>query len=182
MDSQGYIQKLFTSVGQIEQAKIANATQLVKTAWENGRQVFCLGNGGSALAAKHFITDWNKAVYLHTGKPFLGYSLADNIGLFSAYANDLSYDEVFSAQLQPLLKKDDLVIGISGSGNSKNVIRAIEYANTNGGITLGLCGYDGGQLKQVAQHHVWVPINDMQITEDVHLIIGHMIMQSLLAA
>lgn len=174
-----YLSRLMQCLKQVESERLDSVIDLIRASWLEQKNIICFGNGGSALTAQHYITDWNKSVYLKTGKPFNGHCLADNIGLFSAYANDISYDDVFVAQLRPLMKKGDLVIGISGSGNSKNVLKAIEYANENGAVTLGICGYDGGRLKSLVQRLVWVPINDMQITEDIHLIFGHMVMQAL---
>ena len=92
-----------------------------------------------------------------------------------AYANDVSYENVFVEQLKNFLRADDVVIGISGSGNSKNIINAIDWANKNGGITVGLTGFGGGKLKQIAKHSVNTNIEDMQITEDVHMMLCHMI-------
>lgn len=94
-----------------------------------------------------------------------------------AYANDVSYDEVFVEQLKNFMTRDDLVIGISGSGNSKNVLRAIEYANGNDGKTFGVCGFGGGKLKSIAQKSLVIDSNDMQKVEDTHLIIFHCAMQ-----
>jgi D-sedoheptulose 7-phosphate isomerase len=96
-----------------------------------------------------------------------------------AYANDVSYEDIFVEPLKNFFKPGDLVIGISGSGNSKNVLKAIEYANQNGGTTFGLVGYDGGKLKQLAQNCIHVNINDMQITEDLHMVMDHLIMKVL---
>jgi len=154
----------------------------VTAAFEAGRQIITCGNGGSAYAASHFITDWNKAATLATGRKFRGVSLCDNIGLLTAFANDVAYDEIFAGQLKAVLEPGDLVIAISGSGNSPNVVRAVEYANANGAVTLALVGYDGGRLKQVARQAVWVPSFDMQLCEDMHLIFGHMVMKALCGA
>lgn len=176
-----YLLRLKNCLNSLSLGEINFAVELIKSTWQDGKQVICFGNGGSALTAKHYIMDWTKGVYLATGKPFRGYCLTDNIGLFSAYANDVSYNDVFVAQLKPILKKNDLVIGISGSGNSENVLRAIEYANQGGAITMGICGYDGGELKRISQNKVWVPVNDMQIAEDVHMIFGHLVFQALIA-
>jgi D-sedoheptulose 7-phosphate isomerase len=96
-----------------------------------------------------------------------------------SYANDLSFEDIFVGQLKNILQPGDLVLAISGSGNSENVIRAVEYANQNGAVTLGLCGYSGGKLKQIAQHVVWAEIDDMQLAEDFHFMFGHMVMQRL---
>ena len=116
---------------------------------------------------------------LASGGKFRGVSLCDNVGLITAYANDLSYDDVFVGQLKAILDPGDLVIGISGSGNSPNVLRAIEYTNQNDGNTLAIVGYDGGTAKKIAHHHVHVPSFDMQLCEDFHLVFGHMVMKSI---
>ena len=152
---------------------------VVKAAFEAGTQIITCGNGGSAYAASHFITDWNKMINLATNRKFRGISLCDNLGMVTAFANDLSYDEVFAGQLKAILAPGDLVIAISGSGNSKNVVKAVEYANAAGATTLALVGYDGGRLRQIARHTVWVPSCDMQLCEDVHLMFGHMVMKEL---
>jgi D-sedoheptulose 7-phosphate isomerase len=131
------------------------------------------------MTALHFITDWNKMVYLQTGKSFRGRTLVDSMGLISAYANDLSYADVFSEQIKNLAVKGDLVIAISGSGNSENVIRAVDVANEIGCETLGLCGFQGGRLKEKAKHVLWVAVPDMQLCEDAHAIFGHIVMKRL---
>jgi len=163
----------------VDPAELATAVDLVEAAWLSGCQVFTLGNGGSALTAIHYVNDWNKSVYLSTGHPFLGRSLCENVGVVMAYANDISYADVFVEQLKNLLRTGDLVLAISGSGNSENVIRAVDYANANGGVTLGLCGYRGGRLHTVAQHVLWIPVDDMQLSEDLHFVFGHIVMQKL---
>ena len=152
---------------------------LVRTAFERGSQIVTCGNGGSAHAASHFITDWNKAISLATGRQFRGTSLCDNTGMLLAFANDETFDHVFSGQLGAIVQPNDLLIAISGSGNSPNVVRAVEFANERGAVTLAVVGYDGGRLRQVAQHAVWVPCFDMQLCEDVHLMFGHMVMKAL---
>ena len=178
-DSATYLQKLKRVLDTLETDQIDRAVGLIADAWQAGRQVITLGNGGSSMTALHFITDWNKSVFMASGKPFRGRSLVDNMGLVMAYGNDISFQDIFREQLKNLLEPGDLVIAISGSGNSENVIRAVEYANQNGGVTLGLCGYSGGRLKQIAHHHVWAAVDDMQLSEDVHAIFGHIVMQAL---
>ena len=158
---------------------IEQAINLIKTTSEAGKKIITCGNGGSAYTASHYITDWNKMVNLYTGKQFRGFSLADNIGILTAFGNDLSYDDIFSGQLKAILDKGDLLIGISGSGNSPNVIKAVEYANETGAITLAIVGYDGGKLLPLAKHGVHIPSFDMQLCEDYHLIFGHLVMKSL---
>jgi D-sedoheptulose 7-phosphate isomerase len=177
--STAYLRKLYTCINALDLQALDHAIDLVRQAWTDGRQVITFGNGGSALTALHFITDWNKATPLATGRSFRGRSLLDNIGLLSAYANDLAYEDVFCAQLRNVAVRGDLVIAISGSGNSENVVRAVVAANEMGCQTLGLCGFSGGRLKAVAQHVVWVDVQDMQLSEDLHAMFGHMVMKSL---
>jgi D-sedoheptulose 7-phosphate isomerase len=153
--------------------------ELIRSKFEAGKKIITCGNGGSASTASHYITDWNKMVNLATGRKFRGISLCDNIGVITAYGNDLSYEDVFSGQLNALLDEGDLLIAISGSGNSPNVLRAVEYANASGADTLAVVGYDGGKLKAMAKQSVWVPSFDMQLCEDLHLMFGHMVMKTL---
>jgi D-sedoheptulose 7-phosphate isomerase len=174
-----YLEKLTTLLGRIDREQVDCAVQVIADAWQAGRQIITLGNGGSSMTALHFVTDWNKSVFMLGGKPFRGRSLVDNIGLVMALANDIAFEDIFVEQLKNLLEPGDLVVAISGSGNSENVVRAVRYANENGAKTLGLCGYRGGKLKELAQHVVWADIDDMQIAEDVHAMFGHMVMQRL---
>ncbi|MBI5447488.1 MAG: SIS domain-containing protein [Gammaproteobacteria bacterium] len=174
-----YLKKLQSTLSNMDVSLIDGAIRLIAQTWQAGKQIIVFGNGGSAITAQHYITDWNKMIPDATGKPFRGRTLIDNWGLVSAYANDVSYEDVFIEQLKNVLQPSDLIIAISGSGNSENVIRAVQYANTHDATSLGLCGYDGGRLKQCAHHAVHVNINDMQISEDVHAIFCHIVMQTL---
>lgn len=174
-----YLAKLQTLLAQTDAAEMDHAVGVIEKAWRRGAQIITLGNGGSAMTALHFITDWNKSIYLSSGRPFRGRTLVDNMGLATAYANDISYQDVFIEQLKNIAVKGDLVIAISGSGNSENIIRAVDYANEIGCETLGLCGYSGGRLKEKAQHVVWAAVDDMQLCEDVHALFGHVVMQAL---
>ncbi len=177
--SQFYIKKLSSLLSLVDHNEMDNCLSVIRSAWEREAQIITLGNGGSAMTALHFITDWSKMVFLKTGKPFYGRTLVDNMGLIMAYSNDFSFQDVFSEQLKNILKKGDLVIAISGSGNSENVIRAIDYANDFGAETIGLSGFDGGRLRKKANNNLWVNSNDMQLVEDVHSIFGHIVMQDL---
>ena len=165
--------------GKLDQRAFQAGVDIVRHAFEAGRQIITCGNGGSAYAASHYVTDWNKMVNLATGRKFRGVSLCDNIGIVTAFANDVSFDQVFAGQLRSILEAGDLVIAVSGSGNSPNVVRAIEYANEAGAETLAVVGYDGGILKRIAKVSVWAPCYDMQLCEDVHLMFGHMVMKTL---
>jgi D-sedoheptulose 7-phosphate isomerase len=152
---------------------------MVKAAFEGGKKIITCGNGGSASTASHYITDWNKMVNLATGKKFRGVSLCDNVGLITAYGNDLSFADVFAGQLDALMDEGDLLVAISGSGNSANVLKAIEATRRAGGNVLGVVGYDGGMMMPMCDHSVWVQSFDMQLCEDVHLMFGHMVMKTL---
>ena len=177
--AKNYLGKLSQLLTTIDHQQIDHAIGIIHKVWQDGRQIITLGNGGSSMTALHMINDWNKSIFMASKKPFRGRSLVDNIGLIMSYGNDVSFQDIFIEQLKNILQPQDLVIAISGSGNSENVIRAVNYANENGGVTLGLCGYNGGKLKQIVQHVVWANVNDMQLCEDVHAIFGHIVMQRL---
>lgn len=166
---------------ELDTGAFQGGIDMVRAAFDSGRKIITCGNGGSASTASHYITDWNKMIHLATGRKFRGVSLCDNIGLITAYGNDLSYDDVFSGQVDALMDEGDLLIAISGSGNSPNVLRAVEAAKRAGGKTLAVVGYDGGKLKPLCDHSVWVQSFDMQLCEDVHLMFGHMVMKTLCA-
>lgn len=163
----------------LDLASFHNGIEIVRSAFDANKKIITCGNGGSALTASHYITDWNKMVNLATGRKFRGISLCDNVGLITAYSNDISYDDVFSGQLKTIMDEGDLLVAVSGSGNSLNVVRAVEYANSIGGNTLGIVGYDGGRVKILSKAAVWVESYDMQLCEDVHLMFGHMVMKAL---
>ena len=147
-------------------------------AYSDEQAIFIMGNGGSASTASHFACDINKGCCLDLDKKFKVICLNDNIPTLLAYANDLDYASVFVEPLINFFRAGDLVIGISGSGNSENVVRAIRYASENGGKTVGLTGYSGGKLGQLVDIAYVAASDDMQKIEDVHMIIVHMIMQA----
>lgn len=177
--SSGYLDRLVGVLQGQNRAELDAGVELIREAWHAGRQIITLGNGGSAMTALHFMTDWTKMTFLAHGRPFRGRSLVDNMGLITAYSNDISYQDVFSEQLRNIGSPGDLVVAISGSGNSENVIRAVDLANEMGCRTLGLCGFGGGRLKERAQNVIWVRSDDMQLVEDVHAVFGHIVMQAL---
>ena len=146
-------------------------------AYNDRRQVFIMGNGGSGSTASHFVCDINKGSCLDMEKKFKVICLNDNIPSILAYANDLSYDKIFVEPLKNFLQPGDVVIGISGSGNSENVLQAISYGKENGAKTIGLTGFDGGKLAQMVDIPFIARIHDMQKVEDVHMIVVHMLMQ-----
>lgn len=166
----------------IERIPLEGFERVVNTifdAYEQEHSIFIMGNGGSASTASHFACDVNKGACFGLEKRFKVICLSDNIPIILAYANDKSYDDIFVEQLTNLLSAGDVVIGISGSGNSKNVIKAIQYANDRSATLVAFTGFDGGQLAKIAKLSILIPTNDMQKVEDVHLILTHMIMQIL---
>ena len=179
--SAAYLGRLATLLGALDSREIDEGVRMIEEAWLAGRQIITLGNGGSAITALHYITDWNKAPFLAKRRSFRGRTLVDNVGMLTAYSNDISYESVFSEQLANIAVKGDLVIAISGSGNSPNVIKAVDFANELGCPTLGLCGFSGGLLKTKAMHSIWARVNDMQLCEDVHAIFGHIVMKALVS-
>ena len=151
---------------------------LVKTQ-ENGNTVYVFGNGGSGSTSSHFQNDFNKGLSEHLEKKFNFLCLNDNVSTILAVANDSSYDEIFKFQLEGHLKPGDVVMALSGSGNSRNIIKAVEYAKERGNTIIGLTGYDGGKLKQMCDISLHVPVNSMQITEDIHMVFDHLMMSVL---
>lgn len=145
----------------------------------NGNTVYTIGNGGSASTASHFQNDFNKGLSETLEKKFDFRCLSDNISTLMAIANDMSYDDIFVEQLKGHLKKGDVLLAISGSGNSKNIIKAVEYTKQNGNKVIGLTGYSGGKLKELCDISLHVPVNSMQVAEDIHMIFDHLMMSVL---
>lgn len=141
----------------------------------NGNKIFIMGNGGSASTASHFTSDLLKTSQTKNEKKFKAISLADNLPVILAWANDTSYDNIFAGQLQNFLEKNDVVIGISGSGNSANVLRAVEYANKEGAHTISLTGKGGGKLAKISKLSLIIPSDDMLTIETMHLTICHLL-------
>ena len=164
--------------GQLELLKIDEMEGIFQAFWktyEAGGQIFVAGNGGSAATATHLVNDLVKGAFREGKKPVKAFSLTDNVSTLTAVANDISYDDIFLHQLKVYFNTGDLVMGISASGNSPNIIKAIEYANANDGTTVGLCGFKGGRLSEIAQLCVDAPVEHYGISEDVHCIVSHMI-------
>ena len=178
-DIESYFTTLKKTIDATNKQEINRVLQLLSEAYHQEKLIFTMGNGGSAATASHMANDFNKGISYGRDKKFKVISLCDNISTLMAIANDVSYEAVFEEQLKNFLRPGDLVIGISGSGNSENVLRAIEYANTHQAITIGLTGYTGGKLKQSAKNGIHVEIMDMQITEDLHMILNHLFMKAL---
>jgi len=174
-----YCTGLSKALENVPQDRFEEFVQLLETAYHEDRQVFFMGNGGSGSTASHIACDLNKGVSFGRQKRFRVISLNDNAATLTAYANDVSYEDVFIEPLKNFLRPGDLVVGISGSGNSPNVLKAIGYANSCGAHTVGLCGFDGGKLAGLVRTPVLAPVHDMQKAEDVHMILLHVVMQVL---
>ncbi|MBI5510709.1 MAG: SIS domain-containing protein [Deltaproteobacteria bacterium] len=175
-----YFARLRAQLDAFDTAAFAKILDLLLDAQAHQRQVFVFGNGGSAAAASHFVADINKGVSLGLAKRFRMTCLNDNIPIMLAYANDVSYDEIFVGQLQNFLDEGDLVIGYSGSGNSKNVLKAVDYARTHKAKTVGVSGFDGGKLAKLVDVALVTPVNDMQNVEDMQSVINHLLMRGLM--
>ena len=175
-----YIDKLKEILDVFPHEGFERLVSAIMDAYDQEKQIFVMGNGGSGATASHWVCDVNKGCSLHKEKKFKMICLNDNIPTLLAYANDLSYEDIFAEQLKNFFVPGDLVIGISGSGNSGNVLKAIEYANENEGKTVGLCGYSGGKLYGMVDIPILVKVDDMQKVEDVHMIVVHMTMQRIL--
>lgn len=172
-----YLTELNNILSAIDTKEFEVFIEELAGAYERQSNIFICGNGGSAATAAHFVCDINKGVSFGKEERFRVICLSDNIPTLMAYANDVSYDSIFIEQLKNFMNINDLVVGVSGSGNSENVLRAIRYGNENGGRTFGICGCGGGKLKDIAQKSLVVYSDDMQKVEDAHLIIFHCIMQ-----
>lgn len=142
-----------------------------------GRRVFIVGNGGSASLASHLACDFNKNCNLPGGARFKVIALTDNLATIMAYANDVSYDDIFVEQLKNLFERGDLLLGISGSGNSENVVRALRWARANGGFTAGWLAYGGGRCAPLCDVALVADTYDMQHAEDAHTVLMHLLMK-----
>jgi D-sedoheptulose 7-phosphate isomerase len=175
-----YIEDLKRVLDEFPHFHFERLIKVLLRAYHNEQHIFVMGNGGSASTASHWVADLNKGCCLNLEKKFKMLSLCDSISSMLAYGNDLSYGDIFVEQLKNFFVPGDVVIGISGSGNSKNVLNAIDYANDNGGITVGLCGFSGGQLCRSVQVPILARVADMQMVEDIHMVVVHMTMQRLI--
>jgi len=168
-----YLAELFKDISEQE---VGQFIEIIIEAREAGRKIFFMGNGGSAATADHFVNDISIGTRT-TGKPFKAYSLSSNGAVITALGNDNGYEDIFVKQLEALMDKGDVVVAISASGNSPNVVKAIRYANDKGAITVGLTGFDGGKLRELAQFKVHVPTSKGEYgpVEDAHMIFDHIL-------
>lgn len=169
-----YLSELLDS---LDYKAIEGLTQLILEKSKDGQSIFLVGNGGSAATASHFATDLAQCSQPGDRLCFRAVSLTDSTSLLTALGNDKGYEEIFAGQMRNLFRKSDMLIAISASGNSPNVIAAARLAKELGGVTIGLVGFDGGELAQICDHAIHVPTQKGEYgpVEDVHLIINHMI-------
>ncbi len=170
-----YKRDLLEAIDTIDLELVGRAIEWFRQARAAGQQIFVCGNGGSAATASHFACDIGKGASFNRPSRFRIMALTDSLTTLTAYSNDVSYDAVFVEQLRNFARPGDLVMAISGSGNSPNVVRALEYANSIGCRTLALTGRDGGQLGPLAGLNIQVPVPHMGRIEDAHMIVCHMI-------
>ena len=173
----GYKEKLKKGLDNIPFPAVNRLIDLLLQARDSGTQIFIMGNGGSGASASHFAGDLNKGLSLHQSveKRYRCISLVDNFPTILSLANDVSYQDIFLEQLKNFLRPGDLVIALSGSGNSKNVLKAVKYANAMGNTTVGFTGFDGGKLRNLSDLSIHIPIFDMQIAEDMHMMLLHLV-------
>jgi len=176
---QHYISTLQQTMDQLPRQMIVDVIAILQRARMQGNQVFIMGNGGSASTASHFVCDLAKNTRREDLPHFRVIGLTDNMPIFSAYANDDGYENVFSMQLANLIKHDDIVIGISASGNSKNVLNAMEGAQKYNVTKIGFTGFDGGQLASMVDINIHVKSNIIEHVEDIHLMLEHMIVKAI---
>ena len=174
-----YIALLQQTIDQLPKEKILKVIDLLHSARFSGRQVFIMGNGGSASTASHFVCDLSKNTRSEGWPRYKVIGLSDNMAVFSAYANDEGYENVFCEQLANLLLPDDIVIAISASGNSRNVVNAIQYAKSQNAFTIGFTGFDGGTLGTLVDINLHIDSNIIEHVEDLHMVLEHMIIKSI---
>lgn len=170
-----YLDDLKKHVSLIDTKEIEQVIDVLKKARDKKSIIFTMGNGGSGSTASHFVNGLCQGATVQ-GKPrFRAVSLTDNIANILAYANDIGYEQIFVEQLKNLLGDKDIVIGFSGSGNSGNVLNAVEYAKNNNAISIGFTGFDGGRLKKIVDYCIHIDCDSMEMVEDIHLSLTHLI-------
>ena len=182
-----YLERLQSEIGRVAHAEISRWADLLYEAWRDEKFVFIFGNGGSGTTATHMCEDLGKSTLRESDlrdeskKRLKVMSLTDNAGWILAVGNDVGYDQIFVQQLMNYGSRGDLVIAISGSGNSPNVLAAVDWANRHGLKTFGLTGYDGGKLRQMQQDGLHVALNDMGMVESIHLCLFHWVLNDVFA-
>jgi D-sedoheptulose 7-phosphate isomerase len=187
LDSGPYLQRLCDELARVDQAALQRWSDLIYQAWRQQRFVFLIGNGGSGLTASHMCEDLGKGTLTDSDlldeskKRLKVLSLTDNTGWIMAIGNDLAYDHIFVQQLMNFASPGDALIAISGSGNSPNVLKAVDWANRHGLTTFGLTGYDGGKLRHIQQDGLHLALHDMGMVESLHMCLHHWVLNDVFA-
>ena len=181
MDIAKYLQAVQATINNLDPEVIASFATHLENAYNNNQSIYVIGNGGSAANASHFAQDLAKGIFFEkpVAKTMKAISLADNIAHITAIANDTGYQNIFSAQLNTYAKDSDVLICISGSGNSENIVEAVKAAKQKNMFVIGVTGFDGGQLKSMSNFSVHVPLHEMCTVESIHSIIFHLIVLEL---
>ena len=170
-----YLHLVKDTIDKLDQTQIEKAIEAFMRAYHSGSTIYIFGNGGSAATATHATGDFIKGASFGLEKRFRMISLVDNLPALMAIANDISYDDIFVEQLKNFLQPDDLVIGISGSGNSKNVVKAMEFARSKGVQCIAFCGFKGGAISKIGDIVIHSVAMDMEVAEDIHMIVFNVI-------
>lgn len=179
MKASDYISSLQKTISELSVDAIEEVVDVLHKARISEKQIFIMGNGGSASTASHFVCDLAKNIRKESLPHFKVIGLSDNMAIFSAYANDEGYENVFSQQLENLIQNHDVVIGISASGNSPNVLNAMSVAKKYNAETIGFTGFDGGKLGNMVKYHIHIPNNNYGQIEDIHLVLEHITIHAL---
>ena len=181
MQAKQYIELVKSTLDALNAKAIESLVDAFHSTYEKGGIIYTMGNGGSGASASHAAGDFLKGASYGLDKRFRMICLNDNLPSMMAIANDIGWESVFVEPLKNFLSPNDLVIGISGSGNSKNVVNAIEYANEQGATTVAMSGFKGGKISQIATIDVHAPVMDMEVTEDVHMVIFNIVKKQMMA-
>lgn len=179
--AQEYIDLVKRTLDSLDQASIAKLAEAFLKTYQAGGTIYTFGNGGSGASASHAAGDFLKGASYGLEKRFRMICLNDNLAAMMAIANDIGYEAIFEEQLKNFIKKEDLVIGISGSGNSENVVRAMQFAKAKGVQTVALCGFKGGKIAKLADLVVHAKVDDMEVVEDIHMVIFNIIKKEMMA-
>ena len=181
MQAQQYIDLVKSTLDALDPKALDALVEAFHTTYEKGGNIYTMGNGGSGASASHAAGDFLKGASYGLDKRFKMICLNDNLPSMMAIANDIGWESIFVEPLKNFLSEDDRVIGISGSGNSTNVVNALECANANGATTVAMSGFKGGKISQIASINVHAPVMDMEVTEDVHMVIFNIVKKQMMA-
>ncbi len=177
--SRDYFDRLQRMLAAVDVEAISRVADILYGAWNDGRTVYVVGNGGSAATASHMACDLSKGTAARGRNRLRVVSLADNVAWLTAIGNDLDYDSIFTEPLENQFRPDDVLVAISASGNSSNIVKAVEWANCHCGKTIAFCGFSGGRIHALAHVSVHFPSDEYGPVEDGHLILNHILVEHL---